>query len=206
MKKAILVLLISTISGCAGNAVKQNWVVVRDTDQFTDKTTCTVTTGSFYSTDNFYTLNNHFYPFVQKAGSAILVGVQSGGKFKIPVGAIQLRIDSKSAWTITSAETPILASSTNMNSQPLVYPANVTDEQKKLIDATYKNSMDNATKAMSPFTAATDAKANQILKEMLQGHKLIYRTVGLNQAASTTGEVQLDSSLKVALSQCGITL
>ena len=206
MKNTILVLLISTLAGCAGNAVKQNWVVVRDTDQFTDKTTCTVTTGSFYSSDNIYTLNNHFYPFVQKAGSVILVGVQSGGKFKIPVGTIQLRIDSKSAWTITSAETPILASSANMNSQPIVYPANVTDEQKKLIDATYKNSMDNATKTMSPFTATTDAKANQILKEMLQGHKLIYRIVGLNQAASTTGEVQLDASLKVALNQCGITL
>lgn len=206
MIKILLPIVILSITACASNSPKQNWVVLNNTDQFTDKTTCTVTTGSFYSGDSVYTMSNHYYPYIQKDGTTILVGVQSGGKFKIPVGNIQLRIDSNPAWMITSAETPLLSSNTAANTLPPSYPDNMSDEQKKAFETTYKNAMNTATKAMSPFTATTGDKAHKILTEMLNGHKLIYRTVGLNQDASSTGEVLIDNSFKTALDQCGISL
>ena len=63
----------------------------------------------------------------------------------------------------------------------------------------------NAAKAASPFTATTGDKAKTIIREMLAGHKIIYRRVGYNQAASTDGEVLIDESFLRALNQIGIT-
>jgi hypothetical protein len=206
IKKCTLLVAVCAITACASNAPKQNWIVVKDTDQFTDKTTCTVTTGSFYSGGSVYTLNGNFYPYIQKDDSNVIVGVRSGGKVKMPVGNIQLRIDANPAWTVTSAETTILATSANVNSQPPLYADNLSDEQKKVFAETYKTAMNSTTQVMSPFTSTTGDKAHSILAEMLSGQKLIYRTIGLNQAASSTGEVLLDNSLKESLSQCGITL
>lgn len=206
IKKCTLLVAVCAITACASNAPKQNWIVVKDTDPFTDKTTCTVTTGSFYAGDTVYTLNGNYYPYIQKDSSNIIVGVRSGGKLKIPVGNIQLRIDANPAWTITSAETTLLKTNANINAQPTAYTENFSDEQKKVFANTYEAAMNNATQAMSPFTSTTGDKAKTILAEMLRGQKLIYRTVGLNQAASSTGEVLLDNSLKASLSQCGIAL
>lgn len=206
MIRKILPIVIFTVIGCANNSTKQNWISLNNTDQFTDKKTCTVTIGSFYSGDNVYTLNNSYYPYIQKDESNIYVGVQSGGKVKIPVGNIQLRIDNNQAWMITPSETPLLSTSTDVNMVPPAYPDGMSDEQKKAFETTYKTAINNATKAMSPFTATSGDKAHKILIEMINGNKLIYRTVGLNQAASSTGEVLLDNSFKTALSQCGISL
>ena len=64
--------------------------------------------------------------------------------------------------------------------------------------------MKNMTKTLSPYTATTGKKAWTILNEMLNGEKMIYRTVGLNQAASTTGEILLDKSLLKSLKECRI--
>ena len=64
--------------------------------------------------------------------------------------------------------------------------------------------MKNMTKTLSPYTATTGDKAWTILNEMLKGKKMIYRTIGINQAASTTGEVLLDESLLQSLKECGI--
>lgn len=206
MKLVSLTIAISFLTACSSNPMQPNWISLQNTDQFTDKTTCTVTTGSFYSGGSIYTLSNHYYPYIAKVDSEIFVGIQSGGKIKMPVGIIQLRIDTNTAWTITTAETPLLSTNVNVNYQNMLYPENISDEQKKVFDATYKTAMDNVAKGMSPFTATTGDKAHKILSEMLTGNKLIYRTVGLNQAASTTGEITLDGSLKTALGQCGISL
>ncbi|MEL1220074.1 hypothetical protein TVA88_13295 [Aeromonas hydrophila] len=205
-KKCTLLVAVFTITACASHAPKQTWIVVTDTDQFTDKTTCTVTTGTFYAGDIVYTLDGNYYPYIQKDDSNIIIGVKSGGKIKIPVGNIQLRVDANPVWTITTDETMLLESSAGVYAQPPVYAENLSDEQKKAFAETYKAAMNSTTKIMSPFTSTTGDKAKTILAEMLRGQKLIYRTVGLNQAASSTGEVLLDNSLKASLSQCGIAL
>ena len=84
--------------------------------------------------------------------------------------------------------------------------ASMTAEQKAQYQATFENSMENATKIMSPYTAVSGEKAKKILSEMVSGTKLIYRRVGFNQAASSTGEYKLDMSFQNALTECGINL
>jgi len=57
---------------------------------------------------------------------------------------------------------------------------------------------------MSPFTAATGEKAAAILKELVHGKVLRFRLIGINQAASTTGEIKLDPSFISAVVEIGI--
>lgn len=64
--------------------------------------------------------------------------------------------------------------------------------------------MENMTKIMSPYTATTGDKAKSIIKEMLLGKVIKYRTVGMNQAASTTGEAVIDGSFLKSLREIGI--
>ncbi|MCL0251209.1 hypothetical protein M2T06_24095, partial [Escherichia coli] len=84
---------------------------------------------------------------------------------------------------------------------------NLTSEQQALIAETQKSAMASITKTMSPYTATTGDKAQKIIQQLISGNKLIYRTVGLNQTGSTTGEYDLASmkeSLIAGLNQCGI--
>lgn len=77
-------------------------------------------------------------------------------------------------------------------------------KQQEMLEKTYKTALQASAQAMSPFTAATGEKAEKILAQMKTGKVLIYRTLGMNQAASSTGEYALDQSLSKALTECGI--
>lgn len=77
-------------------------------------------------------------------------------------------------------------------------------KQQEMLEETYETALQASAKSMSPFTAATGEKAQQVLSKMKTGKVLIYRTLGLNQAASTTGEYALDQSLNKALAGCAI--
>ncbi|MNH40707.1 hypothetical protein D3C79_1020630 [compost metagenome] len=77
-------------------------------------------------------------------------------------------------------------------------------KQQEMLEKTYKTALQASAQAMSPFTAATGEKAEKILAQMKTGKVLIYRTLGMNQAASSTGEYVLDQSLSKALTECGI--
>ena len=63
---------------------------------------------------------------------------------------------------------------------------------------------------LSPYTATTGDKAKAIVKEMLKGNVLIYRTLGFSQVPNygggTTGEFLLNGSLEVALNKCQIKI
>ncbi|AHG41102.1 hypothetical protein N018_13130 [Pseudomonas syringae CC1557] len=184
------------LGGCASGAV---WKATGSTDEFTDKTTMMVTTGDFSTSSGIITSTLKFYPVVRKEGGQVYVGVMSGGRFKIPVGTVQLRIDQNEAWTITPQETPVSL----MPAAPQ-YVLNLPPEQAAIVKNAQEQAMINATQMMSPYTIAGGDKAKNILKQMLAGKVLKYRTVGINQAASTTGEVALDPSLAESLRLVGI--
>ncbi|MNT31147.1 hypothetical protein D3C72_1669720 [compost metagenome] len=123
----------------------------------------------------------------------------SGGRFKIPVGTVQLRIDQNEAWTITPQETPV-----SMMPAAPQYALNLPPEQAALVKQTQDQAMLNITQMMSPYTVTGGEKAKKILKQMLSGQNLKYRTVGINQAASTTGQTVIDPSLAESLRLIGI--
>jgi len=199
-------IVVSLLTGCVTTPPSISWVPSTKMDEFTDRKTCSVSVGSFYTKNAVFTYSNHYYPYIEVVQGDLRVGVKSGGKHPIPVGDVQIRIDSNTAWTIRSSETPLdyVPAGTLKNMQE--YTANLPEQNKKLVETTYKTAMDSAARAMSPFTAATGEKAQSILREMLSGQKIKYRTIGLNQAASSTGEYDLGPSLREALSKCGVKL
>lgn len=158
-----------------------------------------VTTGDLGTPSWIVTQSLHFYPVVRKEGSEIYVGIMSGGRFKVPVGTTQLRIDQNEAWTITLQETPVsMAPSIPM--APLV---TLQGEQAALVNNAQEQAMKSMSQLMSPYTVIGGDKAKQILKHMVSGRLVKFRTVGINQAASTTGEAVIDPSLAKTLREIG---
>lgn len=123
----------------------------------------------------------------------------SGGRFKLPVGTVQLRIDQHEAWTITPKETPV-----SLATAVAAIGVTVTSEQAEIVRNAQEQAMKAASQMMSPYTVATGDKARQIIRQLLTGQKLRYRIVGINQAASTTGEAVIDASLSQSLRAIGI--
>lgn len=54
------------------------------------------------------------------------------------------------------------------------------------------------------FPVATGEKARAILGQMRRGDMLINHTLGINQAASTTGRAKLGPDFVAALAKCGL--
>ncbi|PSJ46993.1 hypothetical protein C7I36_03595 [Zobellella taiwanensis] len=206
MKNIGVFITASLLAGCATTSPSISWVASTKVDEFTDNKTCSVSVGSFYTNGSVFTYSNHYYPYIEVVNGDLRLGVKSGGKHPIPVGDVQIRIDSNTAWTISSSETPLdyVPEGTFSNMQE--YAKNLPEQNQKLVEDTYRTAMETTARAMSPFTATTGGKAQSILKEMLSGKKIKYRTIGLNQASSSTGEYDLGPSLQESLSRCGIQL
>lgn len=182
--------------GCA--TMGPLWKPVSNVDEFTDVSTKMVTVGEYAGGSLVVTQSLKYYPFVGIQNGELFVGVRSGGRFRVPTGTVQIRIDANPAWTITPDETPVALAPSVPTMQMEVMPQSVD------MVSLQKQAMANVTKMMSPYTAATGDKAKNIIREMLNGKVVKYRTVGMNQAASTTGEVNLDTSFVEAIKSIGI--
>ncbi|PCI40993.1 MAG: hypothetical protein COB46_05445 [Rhodospirillaceae bacterium] len=182
------------LAGCQTTGT--TWQATNKVDEFTDKQTKMVTVGEWPSANYLVTQSLKYYPFVGIQNDMIFVGIRSGGRYRVPTGTVQLRIDSSPTWTISPEETPVALSSSYPILQIQTMPE-FANLQSQI--------MENMTKMMSPYTAATGEKAKKIIKEMMKGKVIKYRVVGANQAASTTGEVALNVSFIKALLLIGIT-
>lgn len=195
---ALLAITAVLITGCQSTGTI--WSATSNQDQFTDVSTKMVTVGEGLSNQLIVTKSLRYYPFVGVQNGELFVGVRSGGRYRIPTGTVQIRIDSNEAWTITPDETPIYLAP----SIPAALPQGADNSSGVDLASFQAQAMKNVTKLMSPYTAVTGEKAKSILKEMLKGKTIKYRTVGMNQAASTTGEVVMDASFVEAIRQIGI--
>jgi hypothetical protein len=184
--KIILALAVLALAGCNTSTPPQvGWISQSWKDDFTDIRHVMVTTGSYYYGDGrVTTVTGGLYPFVGKRGEELLVGVRSGGRLRVPVGDVQIRIDDNPAWTITVMETPL--------DRPLDKDATQAAVQTVIAAST------------RPYTAATGEKAKQILAQMLAGKRLIYRQVTPGTQTSTTGEFAIDDSFRTELLKTGI--
>ncbi|UYO75746.1 hypothetical protein M0220_06255 [Halomonas qinghailakensis] len=208
LAKSVAALSFLFLYGCSSSSLTApsvRWVADFQTDEFTDESTCRVTVGSKYTSSSVYTYTGSLYPFVEKKEGEIRVGVMSGGGLKIPVGEVQLRIDQNPAWTISVDETPAdLVPNASAQGSLASMSQHLTSEQQQALEQTYSATMAYTSKSLSPYTATTGQKADEILNQMLTGQKLIYRSVGFNQQGSNVGEYLLDESFTESLRQCGI--
>lgn len=196
MKKYVYLLLLLVLAACQStprsvSPASKLWVASTTKDEFTDVVTRMVTVGSFSVGGQTYTQVGKLYPFVGLKNGETYVGVRSGGTYRIPTGTVQIRIDDNAAWTITPDETPT----------DLVPGTAASPVVSKDVPASMMASM---AKIMSPYTATTGHKADDIIRQMLAGKVVRYRTVGLNQAASSTGEVKIDESFEESIRSIGI--
>lgn len=199
MKKILLLFLtLVSVSGCAEH---KTWIAVERTDQFTDNHVKMVTVGESSTNNNLFTRKLAYYPFIGVLDNGdLIVGLRSGGGYgRIPVGNVRMRIDNNKYWEISTSETPLLL----IPSNPLPTSISPVENQGNFGDI-QKNMTENLARIMSPFTAATGDKAKSIIKEMINGKKMIYDVPGYNQVSSTTGEVQFDKSFHEAISKIGI--
>jgi hypothetical protein len=207
MKKLMsLAVLGLGLAGCSSSGRQVEWVSSRSFDQFTDSSDCIATVGSYYRESGVYTVAGGLYPFVKQVNGDLWVGVKSGGKYPMPVGDVQLRIDENKAWSIETTETPLDGLRDVVKYEDFLKLDHLPEDQKKLIEAAYKQSSETTMKRTAPYTVATGDKAKQILKEMVNGKKLIYRSMGLVQGGAPTapGTFELDGSLEKALADCKI--
>lgn len=200
-KGLVVALAFIALAGCQTPAQGPLWRATGGKDEFTDKETRMVTVGEYRLGDSIVTRSFRFYPFVGSTDGQLYVGIRSGGKIRVPAGTVQIRIDDNPAWTIEPSETPLVLA-------PKTPQVNgfATPEQAANFAAIQASVADNVRKMTSPYTAATGDKARAILKEMLAGKVIKFRQVGINQAASTTGVVNIDESFPRALSDAGILL
>ena len=199
----LLILIVGLlVNGCVPPSTTQSpqktWQSFKDKDQFTDLESCNVSVNSKTRTFAYTTLG--YIPYIELKNDTLRLGLQNTNG--IPVGDIQLRIDDNKFHTITTSETPIDLFPQGLSG--MENAMNMIDKESLGAGINYENMMKNMTKTLSPYTATTGDKAWTILNEMLKGKKMIFRTIGLNQAASTTGEVLLDESLLQSLRDCGI--
>lgn len=195
----LMFMFLAILSGCVSTgdvqvaspkATLPKWEVTQSLDQFTDVNTKMVTFGDFSSSKAVFTSSLNYYPFVGMIGDDLVVGLRSGGKFPIPTGTVQIRIDENEAWTIEPSETPLVLAPAQST-----MPALTMDSQKDAaLAATQKQMVESIQKMSSPFTVATGDKAKLIVKQMMAGKKILFRSVGVNQAGSSTGRAEIDQS------------
>lgn len=198
MKLFLVTVIIAALSGCATGG--DLWKATQETDSFSDVSTKMVTVGDFKRGSVLSTSSLRYYPFVGVFDGSLVVGIRSGGRIKVPTGTVQMRIDANQAWTISPEETPVMM--TPAIAPAATYPMPSVAEVN--IQQIQEAAMKTVQQSMSPYTVATGDKAKKIIAEMLVGKKLIYRTIGFNQAASTQGEVEIDDSFHRALLLIGV--
>jgi hypothetical protein len=169
---------------------QHNWIPVVKVDEFTGVKTSFATAGT--EAGNM-TRPGVLYPFVGVLPDGeIIVGLRSGGKFRVPVGNVQLRIDDHPAWDISMLE----SAGVGRADKPAAAGASIEAAIAQVQALSY---------GVTPYTAARGDKAKAILAQLLSGKKLKFRQApgGLGMQP-TTGEIELNGSLRNALLQIGV--
>jgi len=180
-------------------------------DEFSDASWCRVqpralTTSNLMPMAGLARPRALTFPYVERRGDQLRVGVTSAGGIQLPTGEVQLRIDQHPAQTISPSETPIDTKSPAADAvaAQMKAMAAANPGQTAIYEQVAATAASNFSQMMSPYTATTGEKANGLLAQMRGGQEIIYRGVGLNTAATTTGKLMLGDDFRAALAGCGL--
>ncbi len=209
MRKLFLLAVAMIAPVTAADAKKKPlviWEVSRSSDPITGATSCIVAPFDRAAGMSF-TRSGTLYPFVENSSThGLLVGVSSGGKWRLPTGTIIWRVDDRPFRTITPGDGPVT---------PLAMPAGANATMQTLVEQQQRI----IAVATSTSTAAAGDTARQMLRELLAGHTLLFRQAEAAQGfgipdgnAQSVGmitkdglaPIPLDDSLRAGLTACGI--
>ena len=205
-KNLLLIGTTIALSACTSQPPLRQWFANQRIDKFTDTSSCRVEPLGL-GRAQIFSVAPAYFPYIERRGVDVRVGLISAGRVSFPVGRVQLRVDGNEAWTIETSETPVDMSSNSAAQLATAMQAatpNLTPEAKEVLARSAAASTGAMDQVMSPFTAATGDKAKQIIAQMRQGSQLIYRTVGVNQPGSAEGRVPLGTEFIAALAACGL--
>ena len=198
---------------------REVWSVSRTSDPITGDSSCVV--AAYDSVGKLkYSRLGFLYPVVENNSKlGLLVGVSSGGTYRVPTGDILWRVDQNPHRTLKAADNPALAGSSMFGVGAYKTGNAETDKRIEEAMASTGNMVASMT-ATSTMVSGETAKA--ILAEMIAGKGLIYRAAqaapdyGLptgaqnrvGQYTSDQGQVpiMLDDSFRRGLAECGIAL
>lgn len=201
----------ATTSGPSGDV----WMVTRDADPITGIERCIVVAADRGGRGSF-TRTGYLYPFVESNSDVgLLVGVSSGGRYRLPPGDIVWRVDQNPHRTIRAAATPSFGESQADAGVPPGMPPSAV--------AVYQMSQAMASGTVSSIangiTAAGGDEARELLAEMRAGSELLFRS---SRAAPSAGvpsmsnhlvgqmsgdelrPYALDASFETGLAACGL--
>jgi hypothetical protein len=194
---------------------RATWQVSRVTDPLTGSTTCVVAAFDRIGKAS-YSRTGHIYPIVENNPvHGLLVGVSSGGRFRLPAGDILWRIDDKPFRQLKAADNPGGAAALSAMTLPTGTPEAALQSMQQVM----ANATRLSTALISTSTVASGPRAKEMLAEMLAGRGLLYRgaTVapeyGLpSQDMFRLGQytkdglvpIAIDDSFRAGLAACGV--
>lgn len=220
MKHALLsVLGLLFLSACASAPERQgDWSVSRSNDPVTGVSRCVVAATDRFGSDRS-SRTGSLYPFVEKNSSiGLLVGVSSGGPYRLPAGDIFWRVDANPFRELKMMDTPASGPSTQP-AIPMPDQARGNPEAERAFNDAMAMASRLTAATASGVTAVSGARAEEMLAELRAGQTLIFRSataapsMGLpsaqtNRVGMITDEglrpFLLDASFSAGLNECGI--
>ena len=203
MKVPALLTASLLLNGCASALPSMpTWTAAHRTDAFTDNASCRVALAGAIRMDA-YRPGLRYYPFIERRGDEVRVGLMSHPLFPAPTGRVQMRIDDQEAWTIDPSETPVDTPAFSPGQLTAQLPIQADPAARDALQRSATMMASTITQSTSPYTATTGEKADAIVAQLKIGRRLIFRVMGSN-AASGAGEAPLGTELNEALASCGI--
>jgi hypothetical protein len=213
---AVVSLAVGTLaSAVSAKAPTDAWTVIRNADPITGASSCVVAATDQIGKSKFTRLG-FLYPIVENNSKlGLLIGVSSGGAYRVPTGDILWRVDDNQFHTLKVADNPPTA--------PMFEVQTPYKTGNPEVDARTAAAMASANRMTAALTAtstvASGPSASGLLKEMLAGRTLIYRqasvapqyglpsanTYAVGQLTSDgLRPIPLDESFRRGLRQCSI--
>lgn len=212
---AAVCLLAGALTACASTPeTAGRWTASLSTDPITGVERCVVTIPD-RSFGSAFSRTGSLYPYVeQNSELGLMIGVSSGGRYRLPTGDIEWRVDDNSHHTLKAADTP--------STGETIANVNIEDMSEAQAQA-YEQSMDEIEgmvfSIQNGVTAAGGEKAQALLAELRAGSELRFRSKGsapsaglVSSSTYLTGRFEngklvpilLDDSFELALRQCGL--
>jgi hypothetical protein len=113
LRTAALLALCGSLAACAtadefGMSTDTFWRSEKRVDNFSDQVICRVRPRDVELNRALYGAGIRLYPFIEKRGDQVIVGIYDGGGLDFPVGDVQIRIGNNPPYDLDDAATPSL--------------------------------------------------------------------------------------------------